>query len=440
MALVQGFCMPVVMEKKTILLIQSSETQGNGTKRYLEERGHEVILAGSGLTALVMAAKETVDLIVLDVSLLDIEGLDLCRQFRQRKDTHSTPIILLTANGDLPERDYSRTYWGPDAYLAKPYRESELDVQITTVLENRAQIERFEEPFSSLTQKPERVPQLVIVEQLAMKPDLKLVSKAGEKNLRQADLLSTGNPATFPEKDRERRPVLKNVSTPRSALRSISELHPGSTKQSKMTAISAQQNGESKVRGPDLNTGLELNLANATAESSPILAFRVTGDAVIDPATGLFGRPQFEVMFSKEFKRAVRFKQQMSCMLINLDGHKLGRKADEALVKAIINLVQKTIREVDTAAWWSGESFIVLLPNTIRNDAMQAAARTLEAVATHPFTWPDATQVTMSIGVAGLPDNNIDSEQRLIEVAVMACKRAQEFAVPPPIDLHSLRR
>ena len=98
-------------------------------------------------------------------------------------------------------------------------------------------------------------------------------------------------------------------------------------------------------------------------------------------------------MFSKEFKREVRFKQQMSCMLINLDGHKLGRKADEALVKAIINLVQKTIREVDTAAWWSGESFIVLLPNTIRNDAMQAAARTLEAVATHPFTWPDATRL-----------------------------------------------
>ena len=41
----------------------------------------------------------------------------------------------------------------------------------------------------------------------------------------------------------------------------------------------------------------------------------------------------------------------------------------------------------------------------------------------------------MSISVAGLPDNNIDSEQRLIEVAVMACKRAQEFAVPPAIDL-----
>jgi diguanylate cyclase (GGDEF)-like protein len=152
--------------------------------------------------------------------------------------------------------------------------------------------------------------------------------------------------------------------------------------------------------------------------------------AVVDPATGLFNRRQFEAMFSKEFKRAVRFKQQMSCMLIDLDGRKMGRKADEALVKAIIRLVQSTIREVDTAAWWTGEAFIVLLPNTIRNDAVQAAARILEAVANHPFTWPDSTKVTMSIGVAGLPDRNINTEQKLIEAADAACRRARELMLP----------
>jgi diguanylate cyclase (GGDEF)-like protein len=145
-------------------------------------------------------------------------------------------------------------------------------------------------------------------------------------------------------------------------------------------------------------------------------------------------------MFSKEFKRAVRFKQQMSCMLINLDGQKMRRRADEALVRAIIGLVQKTIREVDTAAWWSGEAFIVLLPNTTRHDALQAAARILNAVANHQFTWPDATNVTVSIGVAGLPDENIDSEQKLIEVADATCRRAQELMVPPPIDVRSIRR
>lgn len=149
-------------------------------------------------------------------------------------------------------------------------------------------------------------------------------------------------------------------------------------------------------------------------------------DSIIDPTAGLFSRPQFEAMFSKEFKKCQRFKQHMSCMMIDLDGSTMGRKADEALVKSIIGLVQSTIREVDTIAWWTGESFVILFPNTLRSDAVQAAARVLEAVAIHPFTWPDATRVTMSIGVAGLPDPLIDTEQKLLDSAVDACSRALE--------------
>ena len=153
-------------------------------------------------------------------------------------------------------------------------------------------------------------------------------------------------------------------------------------------------------------------------------------DEVIDASTGLFGRRQFDAMFSKEFKRSMRFKQQMSCMLIDLDGRKIGRAGDKATLLAIIGLVQRTIREVDTAAWWSGSELIVLLPNTIRHDAVQAAARILETVANHPFTWADATKVTMSIGVAGLPDRKIDSEQKLIDAAAAACRRAKDLMLP----------
>jgi len=160
-----------------------------------------------------------------------------------------------------------------------------------------------------------------------------------------------------------------------------------------------------------------------------------TAQDIIDPATGLFSRLQFEAMLSKEFKKCLRFKQQMSCIMIDLDGSKMGRTADAELVKAIIGLVQKTIREVDTAAWWTGESLIVLLPQTLRGDAVQAAARVLEAVAVYPFTWPDATRVTMSIGVAGLPDKNIDSEQKLIEAASEMCKKALDMMVPVPESL-----
>ncbi len=157
--------------------------------------------------------------------------------------------------------------------------------------------------------------------------------------------------------------------------------------------------------------------------------------AVIDPATGLYNRGQFAAMFSKEFKRSVRYKQPVSCMRIDLEGREEGQKADEGLVKAIIRLIQKTIREVDTAAWWTGAGFIVLVPNTSREHALQAAARVLVAVADYPFTWSDSKKVTMNIGVAGLPDGKIDTEAKLIEAADAALLQARQFMLASPVHI-----
>jgi DNA-binding response OmpR family regulator len=122
--------------KKKILLIQSTQTQGNGTKRHLEDRGYKVVWAGSGLTALMLARNMTIDLILLDVALPDIEGMDLCRRFRQRSDTQGIPIILLTARGYRPEKSTGAKY-RPDACLAKPFAESELDERISSLLAGR---------------------------------------------------------------------------------------------------------------------------------------------------------------------------------------------------------------------------------------------------------------------------------------------------------------
>ncbi len=296
------------MVKATILLVQYAQTQGNGTKLFLDGAGYDVIWVGSGASALTAATQQPLDLILLDVALPDIEGSDLCRRFRSCDETSTVPIILLVAPGYTQDPSAGPDD-GPDDYLTKPYTERELDARISTALKTRM-----------------------------------LKNELEEKNRLLA------------------------------AQRSQAEL-----------------------------------------------------PAIVDPATGLFSRRQFEAMFSKEFKRAVRFKQQMSCMLIDLDGGKMGRTADEATLKAIVRLVQDTIREVDTAAWWSGEALIILLPNTIRDDAVLAAARILETVANYPFTWPDSSKVTMSIGVAGLPDRSIDTEQKLIEAAASACKRAREL-------------
>jgi len=302
------------MAKIKILLVQSTLTQNNdnGTIRFLENAGYDVVWAGNGISALAATKKHVIDLIVLDVALPDIEGGDLCRRFRAGAETNAVPIILLTARGITPESIVNAAD-GPDDYVGKPYAESELVGRIFAVLKTKR-----------------------------LQNELELKTRQLKERISQAD--------TMP---------------------------------------------------------------------------------VLDPDTGLFNQRQFEAMFSKEFKRAQRFKQQLSCMIIDLNGEKIGRKAGEELVKLIIGLIQKTIREVDTAAWWTGDKIIILLPNTMRRDAVQAAARILENVVCQNFKWLDATQITMSIGVAGLPGKNIDTEAKLIEAANAACKRAREFQLLP---------
>jgi len=203
---------------------------------------------------------------------------------------------------------------------------------------------------------------------------------------------------------------------------------------------SKQEEASASAQEPKPGQKPVLRLVPKSDAASESAASQNAEAAVIDAATGLFSKQQFEAMFSKSFKQCLRFKQNMSCMLIDLDGTKMGRKADSDLIKSIVALVQTTIREVDTAAWWTGESLVVLLPNTLGHDAVQAAARILETVATHQFTWPDATRVTMSIGVAGLPDRNIDSEKKLLEAAALASRNALDKMAPVPKALDGLKR
>jgi len=342
-----------------ILLVQNAQTQGNSTRKSLDNLGYEVTWAGSGMTALIAVKNTSVDLILLDVALPDMEGLDLCRRFRKLDSSRSIPIILLVGRGYSPE-SFGRED-RPDDFIEKPYTEMDLNATIDLVLKARTVKTQEAEPVSSRAQMPER------------EPALKLV------------------PDPVPEPRHIPKPVLKLV--PKSPV---------------------------------------------TLPQAVALHEEKTANEVIDPATGLFSKPHFEAILSKAFKQCLRFKQQMSCILIDLDGAKMGRKADKELIKAIVALVQSTIREVDTAAWWSGESLIVLLPNTLRNDAVQAAARVLESVANHSFTWPDSNQITMSIGIAGLPDNNIETEQQLIEAAALASKRSLDMMVPVPKSIEDL--
>ncbi|MDH4163239.1 MAG: diguanylate cyclase [Nitrospirota bacterium] len=426
-----------ITPKAKVLLVQSAQTQGNGTRRFLEHSGYDVVWAGSGMSALMAAKNQAVNMILMDFALPDIEGSDLCRRFRSRDETKNIPIILLTARGSAPE-SFNRPPAGPDDYLAKPFTENELDDRIMSMLRAVA-VNKAASLAETAASESEAEGGARINAQL--KPLQEAAPQAVAKfRPREAPVAAEVN---MPDWDPRSTPITSQVLRPQPE-----QPHP--QKGGSGTSPDGAASGPSRPAQtfPAAKPAAKPQAAR-TQPASPALAHAPAGDRkpiakptpsdpshmgtmaeVVDASTGLFTRLQFEAMFSKEFKRSVRFKQQMSCMMIDLDGKSMGRVADEKLVKAIIKLVQSTIREVDTAAWWTGDALVVMLPNTLRNDAVQAAARILEVVANHPFTWPDSTKVTMSIGVAGLPDKNIDSEQKMTAAAAMACKRARDLMLP----------
>ena len=103
-------------DRPLVLLVEDDETVSEVVERYLEREGFHVEVIADGAEA-VSRFDENVDLIVLDIMLPSIDGLEVCRQLRNKS---AVPIIMLTALGDESDRIMGLEL-GADDYLAKPF-------------------------------------------------------------------------------------------------------------------------------------------------------------------------------------------------------------------------------------------------------------------------------------------------------------------------------
>ena len=99
----------------------------------LTQAGFEIAGAASGRKALESVQKQPPDIIVLDIMLPDIDGMEVCRTLRQRDGSRRIPIIMLTARGEEIDRVIGFEL-GADDYVAKPFSPRELVLRIKSVL------------------------------------------------------------------------------------------------------------------------------------------------------------------------------------------------------------------------------------------------------------------------------------------------------------------
>jgi DNA-binding response OmpR family regulator len=132
-------------EKILVVDDESSVTELIGYN--LQKAHYEVVVAHDGEAALAAASKEKPDLILLDLMLPKIDGLDVCRELRKKSQV---PIIMVTARGEEADRVIGLEL-GADDYLCKPFSMRELMARIKAVLRRNQPVNPDQLPESILT-------------------------------------------------------------------------------------------------------------------------------------------------------------------------------------------------------------------------------------------------------------------------------------------------
>ena len=117
-----------------VLVVEDDPTVAEVVTRYLEREGLAVETVGDGRVALERAAADWPDLVVLDLMLPGLDGLEVCRRLRARGPV---PVIMLTARGDEEDRVVGLEL-GADDYVAKPFSPRELTARVKAVLRRSA--------------------------------------------------------------------------------------------------------------------------------------------------------------------------------------------------------------------------------------------------------------------------------------------------------------
>jgi DNA-binding response OmpR family regulator len=115
---------------ETVLVVDDDLTVRDVVRRYLERAGHRVLVAGDGEEALRLIGGSRPDLVVLDIMLPGVDGIEVCRRTRGQS---SVPIVMLTALGEESDRVLGLRL-GADDYVTKPFSPRELTLRVESVL------------------------------------------------------------------------------------------------------------------------------------------------------------------------------------------------------------------------------------------------------------------------------------------------------------------
>ncbi len=128
------------MGKENILIVEDDKSISKLIKYNLEKEGFKCLVSFDGEEAMEILDKSAVDLIILDIMLPGIDGLEVCKRIKQDRKLSATPIIMLTAKGEEVDRVVGFEL-GVDDYIVKPFSPRELILRIKAILKRLKPVE-----------------------------------------------------------------------------------------------------------------------------------------------------------------------------------------------------------------------------------------------------------------------------------------------------------
>ena len=416
-----------------ILIVDDVATNRIVLKVKLSAACYETVQAVDGAGALRTASELQPDLILLDLMLPDIEGVEVLRRLRADPLTRDIPVIIITARQDRDAK-MRALHMGADEFLSKPIDDQMLLARLRSLLRARevaAELQErdatcrelgFAEPEEAY-HAPGTVALVTDRPELAMRWRREIAPHLADRLiiLSRQEALADG-PA---QAATDVFVISADLAQRGDGLRLMSDLRSrAATRHAGICIVLPEGAPEIAEMAFDLGANdlvenafdaheMALRLATLLRRKRQTDRLRASVSnglrlAVIDPLTGLYNRRYAIPHLARIAERARGSGQSFAVMAIDLDRFKQvndtwGHAAGDAVLVEVARRLSENLRAADLIARIGGEEFLVAMPDTSPTQARLAAERLCEAVQATAVALPGdlgAAHVTISIGLA----------------------------------------
>ncbi|MES2263083.1 MAG: diguanylate cyclase [Pseudomonadota bacterium] len=427
--MITGVTSQLPQREAAILIVDDAPASLSVLRKIMVEQGYQTFVATSGERAVQIAKRVHPDLILLDVVMPGIDGLETCRRLKANPLTQRIPVIFMSARHE-PDDVVAGFDTGGVDYLSKPLRMAEVCARVRTQLKIRNNHETQQEQAERLRTIVNNMAEgLLIIEADGRiqftNPACDQYLGYSEGELAELTISDLLNPLVAQEYLEYFDHYAANPET----------AHSHGTRE----VIIRHKLGASVCMDLTL-TPMFLRQPLFIGLLHDITHHKLSEDALqraamIDPLTKIANRRHFDTFLEKEWQRAMRSGAPLSLVVLDVDHFKLyndtlGHAAGDTCLQQVAQAIAvHAARATDLAARYGGEEFVLLFAETdsdaacVLGETIRSHVEALEMPHPRSITSP---WITVSIGVATIHPSQLENTESLFVAADRAMYLAKE--------------